>query len=393
MANRPDEEVICTKCVITSTYPGISFDENGICSECHKYEKRFASTERQREQLPDNIKLLEQLCEDAKRKNKKFDVLVPLSGGKDSMYVMYRAVKELGLNTFAFTLDNGYLTQVARENIDRACRILGVEHVYYCMDPLLMRELFALSIQKTGYFCSICMRAIGMATELVAEMYDIPLVFGGTASNVELPTAPEMFQSGDPGFIKNVLRGEVSSNVVNRLTFQGSLKRRIGYRLFWWGSQRRIRLCAWVNLPDYVEWNYDTMFKTIREELGWRSPSGKEEEHIDCAVHKVSAYIHDRRWKGSEIYKLNYAGLVQAGQLSRTEALKKLRNTPPPVYKDEDLDVFLNDIKMSREDFDRYIDMGPRYVDFRPKIRKEVEIARKIKRVVFSTIGIRKTDL
>jgi len=36
------------------------------------------------------------------------------------------------------------LTPHARENIDRACRIFGVEHVYYCLDPKMVNSLFAL---------------------------------------------------------------------------------------------------------------------------------------------------------------------------------------------------------------------------------------------------------
>ena len=29
----------CTKCVMPSTRPGITFDENGVCSACQSYEK------------------------------------------------------------------------------------------------------------------------------------------------------------------------------------------------------------------------------------------------------------------------------------------------------------------------------------------------------------------
>ncbi len=382
--------IVCSKCVLNSSFPGIFFDDEGVCSICRQYEETYASAQKQKEQLPEKRRILEQLCDDARKQKKQFDVLVPLSGGKDSMYVLYLAVKELGLKPLAFTLDNGYLTQFARDNIDRACRILGVEHIYYCMDPKLMQDLFGFFMKKTGYFCSICMRAIGMATERVAEMYDVPLVFGGSASKVELPTAPEMFQAGAPGFVRNVFKGEPLAHACDRLTYNGSWKRRFGYHLFWWGAQRRLRLCAWVNLPAYVEWNYDTMFRTIREELGWQSPSGKEEEHIDCAIHKASAYIHDRRWKGSEIHRLTYAGLIMAGQLTREEALQKLENEPPPEYPESDLKFFLDEIKMTQKEFDKYIDMGPRYVAYRPQPNKIIAMARTIKRKVFTRLGLRK---
>jgi hypothetical protein len=341
-------------------------------------------------QLLEKRKILAQLCEDAKNKKRQFDVLVPLSGGKDSMYVLYLAVNELGLKPLAFTLDNGYLTQLARNNIDRACRILGVEHIYYCMDPKLMKKLYSFFIKKTGYFCSVCMRAIGMATERTAEMYDIPLVFGGSAAKVELPTAPEMFQSGTSDFIRNVLKNEPIYNECRRLVYNGSLKRRIGYHFFWWSNQRRLKVCAWVNLPDYIEWNYHTMFRTIKEELSWQSPPGKEEEHIDCGIHKASTYIHDRRWKGSEIRRLTFAGLIMAGQMTRQEALYKLEKEAGSDYSDSDFSEFLNDLHMTKEEFDKYIDLGPRYVGFRSHPSEVYRIAQKIKRKLFFTLGIRK---
>jgi hypothetical protein len=386
---RNDNYRVCTKCVLNSSFPGISFDNEGVCSVCRKYEEKYASAEKIRQQLPEKRKMLDQLCADAKRKKRTFDVLVPLSGGKDSMYVLYLAVKELGLKPLAFTMDNSYLTQYARDNIDRACRILGVEHVYYCMDPKLMRELYGFFLQKTGYFCSICMRAIAMTTEIVAEMYDIPLVFGGSAYNVELPTAQEMIQSGYTDFIRNVLKGEPIGLEAKRLTYDGSLKRRLGYQLFRWGFQSRLRICAFVNLPDYIEWNYSTMFRTIRDKLGWQSPSGKEEEHIDCGIHKASAYIHDRRWKGSDIRRLTFAGLIMAGQLSREDALYKLENEPGVQYSESDFKTFLDDIRMTQEEFDKYIDMGPRYMDFRPKLGKLRHIARYAKRKIFIALGYR----
>jgi hypothetical protein len=31
---------VCTKCVLPETYPGIQFDENGVCNYCIAYDAR-----------------------------------------------------------------------------------------------------------------------------------------------------------------------------------------------------------------------------------------------------------------------------------------------------------------------------------------------------------------
>ena len=286
----------CTRCVLPESFPNLSFDEQGVCSVCRDHERQWKDWN---QQLAEKERLLLQLCDDARRQKKEFDVLVPLSGGKDSMYVLYYAVQKLGMKCLAFTLNNGYLTPHARENIDRACRILGVEHVYYCLDPKLTNQLFALFMRKTGYFCSVCLRAISMATDLIADMHDIPLMFAGSSARTELPLTPEMFQPGPVPYVKRVLEGEAVAGMCQRLLYEGSFKRRVGNHLFWWGSQRRVRVCAWVNLPDYIDWDYDHVYKTIREELGWQAPPDQL-EHTDCGIHGVTTYMHNRRFPGLE---------------------------------------------------------------------------------------------
>ncbi|MBN2128063.1 MAG: hypothetical protein JW741_01140 [Sedimentisphaerales bacterium] len=381
-----DAQTICSRCVLPDSYPGITFDEEGVCSVCREHEARWAGWE---EGLPAKRRILERICDDARRKNRPFDVLVPLSGGKDSTYVLYLAVKELKLRCLAFTLDNGYLADHVRGNIQRACRILGVEHMYYGLDPKLMDRLFALFMRKTGYFCSVCLRAIGMATELVAQMHDVPLVFGGSSARTELPLTPEMFQPGPVAYVRNVLDGEPIAAECGRFLYEGSAKRRLGYRLFWWGSQQRIRLCAWVNLPDYVEWDYDTVYRTIREELDWQAPP-ESLEHTDCAIHPVTTYLHNRRFPGLEVERLTLARLIQAGQTTREEALRKLSEPRGEECPDSVMNMFLGNLGMSREEFDACIDRGPRHLDFQPQPSAAYRAVRSVYRSLKRAAGVRR---
>jgi len=378
--------MLCTRCVLPDSYPGIHFDAEGVCSVCREHARAWADW---RERLPERQHVLEGLCADARRRGKEFDALIPLSGGKDSTYALWYAVKRLNLKCLAFTLDNGYLTAHARDNVDRACRALGVEHIYYCLDPNLVNALFALFMRKTGYFCSVCLRGIGMATEHVAAMYDVPLVFGGTSTRTELPVTADMFQAGPVAYVRNVLRGESLEKAAQRLLYPGSPKRRLGYRMFWWGSQKRVRVCAWVNLPDYVDWTYEDMYRTIRDELGWTSPA-EEAEHTDCAIHPVTTYLHNRRFPGLEIRRLTFARLIMAGQMSRDEALRLLAEEPEPECPSELMQSFLATLGMTQAEFDHCVDQGPRHLAFRPQPSAAWQALRKAKRLAFRVAGIRR---
>jgi tRNA(Ile)-lysidine synthase TilS/MesJ len=50
------------------------------------------------------------------RKGGQYDCLVPLSGGKDSTYVLYLCARVYGLKVLAMNFDNGFQSPLAREN-------------------------------------------------------------------------------------------------------------------------------------------------------------------------------------------------------------------------------------------------------------------------------------
>jgi len=78
----------CTKCVMPENYPGIKFDANGVCSHCHKYDKLWGNWVRNPDVRQESERKLKGIFEKAKSKNKQYDCLVPLSGGKDSLLVL-----------------------------------------------------------------------------------------------------------------------------------------------------------------------------------------------------------------------------------------------------------------------------------------------------------------
>ena len=366
---------ICSRCVLPSTFPRISFDSEGVCSVCRDYDRW---TGQWKSKLHKKQRDLEKICSQAKAKRKEFDAIVPLSGGKDSTYVLYFARRKLGLKCMSYTLDNGYLSNYARKNIENTCKKLEVEHVYYRFDTLLMRRLFALFIRKTGCFCSVCMRAIGMSQALVSNMYNAPLVISGTSLRTELPLSKEMFQDGTVSHVHCVLEGEHIAAECGSLLYSGNRRRKFGYLLFLLSKKKILLTYAWFNLADYIDWNYNNIYDTIRRELNWQSPD--KGEHMDCVIHPIQKYIQARRFPGLEQERLILARLVMAGQISREEALQRLKN---PVQKcsDSTLNNFLGDINMSKEEFESYIDAGQRHLNF----DKSPDLARRIMLKLFPT--------
>lgn len=124
----------CTRCVLPETFPFITFDEHGVCSQCHNH-------------IPLKHLGINRLKSDLDRYRSKSggpDCLIPLSGGRDSCYSLHLIKKELGLNPIAYTYDWGMVTDLARRNISRMCGSLGIEHILIAADIKKKRD----NIQK-----------------------------------------------------------------------------------------------------------------------------------------------------------------------------------------------------------------------------------------------------
>jgi hypothetical protein len=104
--------------------PFITFDAEGVCSYCRRYQKITVR----------GAEALEELVRPHRRTDGRPDVVVGVSGGRDSMYGLHYVKTVLKMNPVAFTYDWGMVTDLARRNQARLCGKLGVEHIVRSAD-------------------------------------------------------------------------------------------------------------------------------------------------------------------------------------------------------------------------------------------------------------------
>lgn len=120
----------CTKCLLPETFPYIYFDNTGKCNYCKNHQKIIYKGETE----------LQNIAQKHKKNNGKPDVIVPLSGGRDSCFALHYIKNELALTPVAYTYDWGMITDLARRNISRMTAELGVEHVLISANIRKKRE-------------------------------------------------------------------------------------------------------------------------------------------------------------------------------------------------------------------------------------------------------------
>jgi len=102
----------CKRCVISSMRPRITFDAEGVCSAC-RFAEQKATTDwdaRERE--------LQALCDRHRKGNGEFDVIVPVSGGKDGGFVAHSLKAKYGMTPLCVTWAPLMPTDIGRQNLD-----------------------------------------------------------------------------------------------------------------------------------------------------------------------------------------------------------------------------------------------------------------------------------
>ena len=341
----------CARCILPTSLPSVKLDNEEICNYCRNHEKMLDTWEKTKSKRKEEF---EALIQRVKQLNRPYDCLIPLSGGKDSTYALYVCSKMYGLKCLCVTFDNGFLSDYAKSNISNAIEKTGADHIYYRIDRALLLQLYKLFLLKTGQFCPVCMRGIELSTEYAAKIFKVPLIVYGTGERFTyLGFIPEIFQAGDVPFIKEVLKGEPLAEAVGPMTVNltSTIKRVISFsfRLL---KIRNFMTPQRVGLYDYIEANYDAIYTTITQEMGWKKPENQF-EHMDCLLHELPFYMHTLKFPELSKDTLYHSGLIRLGRMTREEAINRINNKQnerPAI-----LDSFLEELEMSNNEFEESI--------------------------------------
>lgn len=170
----------CKKCILNEHMPFISFDKDGVCNYCKEQEIIESSSDLN---LRLNEKDLRALLNKDKYKG-KYDCIVAVSGGKDSIGALYVVKKIYNLNPLAITFSNQFLTDDMLENVKHAVNRLGVDwRLYHYSNIKKGFEYFLKSpYRKQISVCDVCqlfVSPIKIACN-IAKTENIGIIFIGS---------------------------------------------------------------------------------------------------------------------------------------------------------------------------------------------------------------------
>lgn len=336
---------MCSRCIMDTSDPNITFDAEGVCSHCHRYQKKSETAiipAAQRDAA------LQGLVARIKRQGagKRYDCLIGVSGGVDSTYTAF-LVKQLGLRPLAVHLDNGWNSEMAVANIESVLRVLGIDLYTHVLNWEEFRNLQISFLKASTPDSEVPSdHAIVGLMRRVAAKEGIRYILLGCNFRTE-GIMPKAWSDGhgDWHYIRSVHRRFLNTPLSNYPHYSI-------YQRGWYQVVLRQKL---VYFLDYFDYDKKSAMQTIEKELGYRKYDGKHYESIYTRF--FQAYILPKKF-GFDKRRAHLSTLVNAGQMSREEALQEMKNPPcAPAQLQEDYDFVIKKLNLSEREFEEIMNL------------------------------------
>ena len=177
----------CKRCVLPSTKPGLVIDSDGVCSACRSVENKHLIDWGARESK------LRKLCDQIRGSNgNSYECIVPVSGGKDSMYQVYMMSKVYDLRVLCINVTSHLQTYEGIHNLNSMVTNLGVDLIKINVRPSIQQKIRRFALFELGnpnyaehhvVFAAVARASLYYSAPLVVWGEDIATEFGGNVAD------------------------------------------------------------------------------------------------------------------------------------------------------------------------------------------------------------------
>jgi N-acetyl sugar amidotransferase len=343
---RKIEYQICSRCIIDTTVPGARFDNKGECSYCGLHDKLDELHPLDR----NGSERLNALVENIKRKgkNSKYDVVLGVSGGRDSTYTLYVAKAKFGLRPLAVHFNDGFGNPIAGENMKKATDKLNVDLMTITSDWRESKDL-KIAFLKSSTPELEQGTDLGIASSLygAAAKENIHYILFGQSFRTE-GIAPLEWNYLDGRYLKDVHNKHGAVKLRKWRPYDPGFNLSM-FHMFYYTVMKRIRTIPILYHMNYVRTEAE---EVIKNELDWVNTGA---HYYDDLYQSLMSYVYrvkfniDRR-------KINYSALIRSGQMKRDKALERVSE----VYAIEDpkvIDLCIKRLGITKKEFNEYLSL------------------------------------
>ena len=342
----------CNRCLMPHTRPRIRFNDEGVCNACQWAEEKKTIVD-----WKARWEELEYYCDRYKSKEGNFDVLVPVSGGKDSCYVSYKLKHELGMHPLTVSIVPPISFEIGDRNLDNF-----IAHGYDCIkiypNPQIARRISKRAFFEYGQPLMSWIINVQVAVFKVAMNFKIPFVMFGEEGEVEY---------GGSNKLKNTPAYAIEDSIKIYCSNIQSQEYRDEFtekELYWWiyptEEEFRKAQLAIAHWSYFENWDPYRNYLLSKEKFGLQERDGPSVgtytnfAQTDTPIFDLHHYLMYLKF-GFGRCSADASIDIRRGALDRDQAVelvKKFDNAYPEPYIDQYMEFF----DMTRDEFDAVLD-------------------------------------
>lgn len=341
---------ICSRCVMDTSDPDISFNSEGICNHCIEFD-----TVTRKHWFPDDEgrRRLAAIVEDIKAAGSKqeYDCILGLSGGVDSSYLAIK-VREWGLRPLVVHVDAGWNSELAVANIENVVKHCAYDLHTHVVDWEEMKDLHLAYLRA------------GIANQDVPQDH----IFFASLYHFATSNGIRYILSGGniatEGIFPRAWHGSamdaVNLKAIHLKYGQKPLRNYKTISFFdyylWYPFVKKMRTVRPLN---YMYYDKTQAVKELERTIGWRAYGRKHGESLFTKLFQ-NYYLPEKF--GYDKRRPHFSSLIVSGQMTREEALEKLNE---PLYDAQELEIdiayFCKKLRITREQFTEFMNAHPHH--------------------------------
>lgn len=333
----------CNRCCMPETMEGIEFDEFGICTPCRSSEEKMHINWEEREKKLDDII----------SKNKSinyYDCLLPMSGGKDSMFQAYILTYKYGLTPLAVTHGANWMSLTGRYNLENCLIKFDLDHLIFHAKRSVINKAARKSLTEIGDACWHCHIGAGTFVIQTALAWKLDLMIWGE-SIAERDGRGSYINQSEASLYYNL---EVSGKVKAEDYVDKTLDAKELSKWFYPNKeslqQSKIR---YLHLGDYMFWDEEKQVEFVVNEFEWMNSKVentfkgyKSNECVMAGVHDYANFIK----RGIGRATVQASDDIRRGLLTREEGIELAKKYDP--QRPHALDFYLKITGFSENEFE-----------------------------------------
>ncbi len=251
----------CARCCLPETSEGIKFDDYGICTVCRSSEEKMNINWSNREKRLKNIFL-------KYKKDRHYDCLLPISGGKDSTFQSYALKNVYKLNPLCITHSQNWLSTIGRFNLENCLFQFDLDHLIFIPSRKTINKVAKKSVHQIGDACWHCHIGAGSISIQTSVVWDISLiVFGEAPADNDARGQHKKITEVSPyRFLDESAIIKHSFFVDKNLT-----KKDLSHWTFPNKPEVKKSKTMVIHLGQYIFWDEHKNIEFISKKFGWRS--------------------------------------------------------------------------------------------------------------------------